>query len=200
MPAIKQNREQQKALEEVSKAIEELTAINVVTSEGWNGTISVVFNTEGKRGKGGTTKVQLGKTNCKEGTAIVRLMKSYAARVGKEALAKAQKYDILLEPEEKAVLKGEAPTGIEQTPADATAEPSEAEERTPPLEAAPENAQDGMETSPLTESIPETDSLPDGLDSQQSSGSVWEDSGERDIPSDADNTGFEDALRSFQNH
>jgi len=182
MPAIKQNREQQRALEEVSKALEELSAINTVTSDGWPGTICVVFNTEGKKGRGSTTKVQFGKPTSKEGAAIIRLVKGYAARLGKEALSKAQKNDILLEASEKAILKGESSPVAEESN-DTTAVGQVVQESVPEAPAA-----DAIEP------------LATGFEDPQEPSGVWETGGEELGAGEADETGFDDALRSFQNY
>lgn len=198
MPAIKQNREQQRALEEVSKAIDELSAINSVSSEGWHGTVSVVFNTEGKKGKGGVTKVQFGKPTSKESTAIMRLVKGYAARVGKEALAKAQKFDILLEASEKAILKGETPDFIEGPEergilsVDPVESPKACEEPNKEASAPPLETVEGLNAINLKEGGEEplvSDSNVWGANAAECDGSQVED--------DAD---FARVLSSFQNH
>ena len=111
MPSIKQNPEQQKALEDVTTALAELKNMNALTQGTWSGGATLSFN-NGGTGRGSTIKIQIdgeSKEDEKDIAAILRIIQSRRARIAREALNRAAKYDIRLDKEEEATLRGELP-------------------------------------------------------------------------------------------
>lgn len=111
MPSIKQNPEQQKALEDVTTALAELKNMNALAQGTWSGGATLSFN-NGGTGRGSTIKIQIdgeSKDDEKDIAAILRIIQSRRARIAREALNRAAKYDIRLDEEEEATLRGELP-------------------------------------------------------------------------------------------
>lgn len=105
MPVIRQNKEQQQALEFVTKALEMTTATAAVTEGLWSGSATIQFSAHGKSRRGGL-RVTLDEDD-KEISNLMKLIRNYRQRICKEAIARAQKYNIDLTPEETAILTGE---------------------------------------------------------------------------------------------
>ena len=136
MPSIKQNPEQQKALEDVTTALAELKNMNALAQGTWSGGAVLSFN-NGGTGRGSTIKIQIdgeSKEDEKDIAAILRIIQSRRARIAREALNRAAKYDIRLDEEEEATLRGELPQKksrkkaaveepVEQEPQQAAEEP-----------------------------------------------------------------------------
>lgn len=111
MPSIKQNPEQQKALEDVTTALAELKNMNALAQGTWSGGATLSFN-NGGTGRGSTIKIQIdcgSKDDEKDIAAVLRIVQSRRARIAREALNRAAKYDIRLDEEEEATLRGELP-------------------------------------------------------------------------------------------
>lgn len=136
MPSIKQNPEQQKALEDVTTALAELKNMNALAQGTWSGGATLSFN-NGGTGRGSTIKIQIdcgSKDDEKDIAAVLRIVQSRRARIAREALNRAAKYDIRLDEEEEATLRGELPQKksrkkqaveepVEQEPQQAAGEP-----------------------------------------------------------------------------
>lgn len=105
MPVIRQNKEQQQALEYVTKTLEIASAMAAVTDGSWSGTATIQFATPGKPKRGGL-KVTLDEGD-KEIGNLLKLLRSHRQRICKEAIAQAQKHSIDLTDEELAILSGE---------------------------------------------------------------------------------------------
>lgn len=137
MPSIRQNPEQQKALEDVTTALAELKNMNILSAGEWANSVMLAFNNGGS-GRGSTIKVQIdanAKEDEKDIAAIMRVLQNRRARIAKEALARAEKFDIRLDEEEEATLRGELPQRkrrkkieAEETPAADTEETGAAEQ------------------------------------------------------------------------
>ena len=111
MPSIRQNPEQQKALEDVTTALAELKSMNILSDGEWANSVTLSFS-NGGTGRGSTLKVQIdanAKEDEKEIAAILRVLQGRRARIAKDALARAEKFDIRLDEEEEATLRGELP-------------------------------------------------------------------------------------------
>lgn len=111
MPSIRQNPEQQKALEDVTTALAELKSMNILSDGEWANSVTLSFS-NGGTGRGSTLKVQIdanAKEDEKDIAAILRVLQGRRARIAKDALARAEKFDIRLDEEEEATLRGELP-------------------------------------------------------------------------------------------
>ena len=111
MPSIRQNPEQQKALEDITTALAELKSMNILSDGEWANSVTLSFS-NGGTGRGGTLKVQIdanAKEDEKDIAAILRVLQGRRARIAKDALARAEKFDIRLDEEEEATLRGELP-------------------------------------------------------------------------------------------
>lgn len=111
MPSIRQNPEQQKALEDITTALAELKSMNILTDGEWANSVTLSFS-NGGTGRGSTLKVQIdanAKEDEKDIAAILRVLQGRRARIAKDALARAEKFDIRLDEEEEATLRGELP-------------------------------------------------------------------------------------------
>ena len=110
MPSIRQNPEQQKALEDIT-ALAELKSMNILSDGEWANSVTLSFS-NGGTGRGSTLKVQIdanAKEDEKDIAAILRVLQGRRARIAKDALARAEKFDIRLDEEEEATLRGELP-------------------------------------------------------------------------------------------
>lgn len=132
MPSIRQNPEQQKALEDITTALAELKSMNILSDGEWANSVTLSFS-NGGTGRGSTLKVQIdanAKEDEKDIAAILRVLQGRRARIAKDALARAEKFDIRLDEEEEATLRGELPQkksrkkNVSEAP-DATAAASE---------------------------------------------------------------------------
>ena len=111
MPSIRQNPEQQKALEDITTALAELKSMNILSDGEWANSVTLSFS-NGGTGRGSTLKVQIdanAKEDEKDIAAILRVLQGRRARIAKDALARAEKFDIRLDEEEEATLRGELP-------------------------------------------------------------------------------------------
>lgn len=111
MPSIRQNPEQQKALEDITTALAELKSMNILSDGEWANSVTLSFS-NGSTGRGSTLKVQIdanAKEDEKDIAAILRVLQGRRARIAKDALARAEKFDIRLDEEEEATLRGELP-------------------------------------------------------------------------------------------
>ena len=111
MPSIRQNPEQQKALEDITTALAELKSMNILSNGEWANSVTLSFS-NGGTGRGSTLKVQIdanAKEDEKDIAAILRVLQGRRARIAKDALARAEKFDIRLDEEEEATLRGELP-------------------------------------------------------------------------------------------
>ena len=111
MPSIRQNPEQQKALEDITTALAELKSMNILSDREWANSVTLSFS-NGGTGRGSTLKVQIdanAKEDEKDIAAILRVLQGRRARIAKDALARAEKFDIRLDEEEEATLRGELP-------------------------------------------------------------------------------------------
>lgn len=111
MPSIRQNPEQQKALEDITTALAELKSMNILSDGEWANSVTLSFS-NGGTGRGSTLKVQIdanAKEDEKDIAAILRVLQGRRARIAKDALARAEKFNIRLDEEEEATLRGELP-------------------------------------------------------------------------------------------
>ena len=111
MPSIRQNPEQQKALKDITTALAELKSMNILSDGEWANSVTLSFS-NGGTGRGSTLKVQIdanAKEDEKDIAAILRVLQGRRARIAKDALARAEKFDIRLDEEEEATLRGELP-------------------------------------------------------------------------------------------
>ena len=111
MPSIRQNPEQQKALEDITTALAELKSMNILSDGEWANSVTLSFS-NGGTGRGSTLKVQIdanAKEDEKDIAAILRVLQGRRARIAKDALARAEKFDIRLDEEEEATLRDELP-------------------------------------------------------------------------------------------
>lgn len=194
MPTIRENKQQQKALEEVSLALETLTAIQTVTDENWAGTLTLNYTAAGKKGRGSTIKLPLGDSSSKEFIAVQKLLRTFATRLGKEAIAKAEKHDIVLETKEVAILKGK------------TEHAEEPDALAPEHESTPDAPQaDVPGQPPFIYQEAEDAEPPAHQGSSEWSGSAYDEAGDAMSRQTAEGKqdgglSFEDALQAFQNH
>lgn len=183
MPEIKRDKQQEKALAEVTLALNTISAIREATDEDWKGTLTLTYTIAGKSGRGSNIKVPLGDQDAKEVVAIQKLLRASMARLGKEAIVKADRFKILLSPKELAILSGEAPAPKEEpTPA----APMQVEPVEPTHEEPAATAEEHVEPVEPTQ------------EPQESAWGAFEEAGPATTPDD--DGGFADALQAFQSH
>ena len=85
--------------------------MNILSDGEWANSVTLSFS-NGGTGRGSTLKVQIdanAKEDEKDIAAILRVLQGRRARIAKDALARAEKFDIRLDEEEEATLRGELP-------------------------------------------------------------------------------------------
>lgn len=177
MPSIRQNPEQQKALEDITTALAELKSMNILSDGEWANSVTLSFS-NGGTGRGSTLKVQIdanAKEDEKDIAAILRVLQGRRARIAKDALARAEKFDIRLDEEEEATLRGELPQkkSRKKNASEAPDATAVAAEQTNTNEGALEQSHAGFtgvgenatqEEVPQNESVQAPDAQPEAFD------------------------------------
>lgn len=124
MATIRHNAAQQRALDEINRSLEKIAAVNAIEKVPFPiGTMTIKIAGADKKKSG---KIELDGTD-KETAAIIKVFGNYRDRLAKEIIAKAKKYDIVLDQSDLALLKkaaaetaAEEDTSVEeQLPAEA---------------------------------------------------------------------------------
>ena len=166
MPSIRQNPEQQKALEDITTALAELKSMNILSDGEWANSVTLSFS-NGGTGRGSTLKVQIdanAKEDEKDIAAILRVLQGRRARIAKDALARAEKFDIRLDEEEEATLRGELPQkkSRKKNASEAPDATAVAAEQTNPNEGALEQSHagfTGVGENATQEEVPQNESV-----------------------------------------
>lgn len=103
MPRIRTDRAQEEALNTVTTALNDLAVIDAITQEGWVGSVSIQFHSEGETRRGGT-RVTIESSN-KDFADVVRLMETRRGRLVKTIRTTVKKYGLILTEEEEALLE-----------------------------------------------------------------------------------------------
>lgn len=176
MPSIRNNEAQQKALNEVSKALGELKSLTYFAQvDNWDAPVTLAF------GNGETAhsaiRVALNpsevKDDAKDVAAIIRILQTRRNRVIKDIMQKTEKWDIELSEAEQALLEGAVIPGKRRRrkKADDKASAEEtvsaeipAEAAAPGDEGAPVQSDAGFEPVADALSNEEDPSMPAGFD------------------------------------
>ena len=164
MPSIRNNEAQQKALNEVSKALGELKSLAYFAQvDNWDAPVTLAF------GNGETAhsaiRVALNpsevKDDAKDVAAIIRILQTRRNRVIKDIMQKTEKWDIELSEAEQALLEGAVIPGKRRRR-------KKADDEAPEDEGAPVQSDAGFEPVADALSNEEDTSMPAGFDDADS--------------------------------